>query len=364
MRTREVTMASTLIWNWIRYALPAMAATAVALACALPSSVRAQDQRPPTRSDSPARKWDATAPGRIEPRTPDVRVVAGVAGRIAEVRVKTNDKVFAGQLLVRLDDEEALARLAGAEAQVAARERVADDQRRKGPADRRRAEDDVADAARAVAQAWDGLDIISTPRDTMPTAVEDAALSSARSALARAQDQLRQKQEALRRVKDDAGLPTREESELSAARADLMLAQVALQKTRIRAPIAGNVLQLRARVGEMAIPSPDQWLVLLGDLSGLSVRAELDEHDFAKVRVGQRVVVRAYAFPDREFEGRVRSIARYVGPGRLSSQGQRNKLTDIDVADVMVDLTDPGPLAVGMQADVYFSSDGESPTTR
>ena len=52
------------------------------------------------------------------------------------------------------------------------------------------------------------------------------------------------------------------------------------------------------------------------------------------------------------------------GPGALSSQGQRNKLTDVDVADVMVDLTDPGPLAVGMQADVYFSSDGEPPTTR
>ena len=301
-------------------------------------------------------KWDAIAPGRIEPRTQEVKVVASVAGRIAEVRVRPNDKVAAGDLLVRLDDDEARARVAAAEAQVAARQRIRDDQKKKGPAALIRAEDDVADAATALAQAWERLDVISAPRDVTRSAVEDAAVGGARSALLRAQDQLRQRQDVLRKTKDDSGLPTREEAELAAARAELALAQVALQKTRIRAPIAGSVLQVRARVGEMAIPAPDQWLMLLGDISGLAVRTELDQHDFAKVRVGQRVVVRAYAFPDREFEGSVRSIARYVGPGRLNGQSQRNKLTDVDVAEVVVDLNDPGPLAVGMQADAYFSA--------
>src|SRR5262245_32392668 len=138
----------------MRVLLSAVLVVLVAAVCSVPSLVRAQD-RSPARSDPAARKWDATAPGRIEPRTPDVRVVAGAAGRITDVRVKTNDKVFPGQLLIRLDDEEALARVAAAEAQVAARERVADDQRRKGPADLRRAEDEVADAARAVARAWE-----------------------------------------------------------------------------------------------------------------------------------------------------------------------------------------------------------------
>lgn len=310
-------------------------------------------------------KWDAIAPGRIEPRTQEVKVVASVAGRIAEVRVRPNDKVAAGDLLVRLDEDEARARVAAAEAQVAARQRIRDDQKKKGPAALIRAEDDVADAAMALAQAWERLDVISAPRDVTRSAVEDAAVGGARSALLRAQDQLRQRQDVLRKTKDDSGLPTREEAELAAARAELALAQVALQKTRIRAPIAGSVLQVRARVGEMAIPLPDQWLVLLGDVSGLAVRAELDQHGKAKVRVGQRVVVRAYAFPDREFEGSVRSIARYIGPGRLSGQGQRNKLTDVDVAEVVVDLNDPGPLAVGMQADAYFSAGSpEQPAMR
>ena len=64
-------------------------------------------------------------------------------------------------------------------------------------------------------------------------------------------------------------------------------------------------------------------------------------------------------------EGTVRSIARYVGPGRLNGQGQRNKLTDVDVSEVLVDINDPGPLAVGMQADAYFAAGSpEQPAMR
>jgi HlyD family secretion protein len=338
------------------FACALIAALGLAITCA--ASVNAQTTRAAERADASARKWDATAPGRIEPRTQAVRLGAGTAGRIAEVRVNANDKAFAGELLVRLDDEEALARVAAAEARVAGAERARDEQRRKGPADLRRAEDEMADAVNALGLAWSRLDAVSVPHEGAAPAVEDAVLGRARSALARAQDDLRQKQDALRKAKEDAGLPSKEEADVSAARADLMLAQAELQKTRIRSPIDGTALQVRARAGEMVVPSPEQWLVLLGDVSGLAVRAELDEHDFAKVRVGQRAVVRAYAFPDREFEGRVRSIAHYVGPGRLGGQGpQRNKMSDVDVAEVIVDIADPGPLAVGMQADVYFSAD-------
>ncbi|MGB7831505.1 MAG: biotin/lipoyl-binding protein, partial [Xanthobacteraceae bacterium] len=248
----------------IRRALRSVTPVAAVLGLLSAANAPAHGQRasgPPGQA-----KWDATAPGRVEPRSQEVKVVTGVAGRIAEVRVRPNDKVSAGDLLVRLDDDEARARVAAAEAQVAARQRIRDDQKKKGPAALIRAEDDVADAATALAQAWERLDVISAPRDVARSAVEDAAVGGARSALLRAQDQLRQRQDVLRKTKDDSGLPTREESELAAARAELALAQVALQKTRIRAPIAGSVLQVRARVGEMAIPLPDQWLVLLGDV--------------------------------------------------------------------------------------------------
>ena len=44
--------------------------------------------------------------------------------------------------------------------------------------------------------------------------------------------------------------------------------------------------------------------------SAMKVRAEVEERDVAKIHVGQRVVVRADAYPDQDFEGRVGSIAQ------------------------------------------------------
>jgi HlyD family secretion protein len=39
------------------------------------------------------------------------------------------------------------------------------------------------------------------------------------------------------------------------------------------------------------------------------------------------------------------------------TSAEQRKLSDIDVAEVTVELTDPGPLVVGMQVDAYFSSE-------
>ncbi|MFZ0838520.1 MAG: biotin/lipoyl-binding protein, partial [Xanthobacteraceae bacterium] len=98
--------------------LACVVAAALGFAIASAAGVCAQTARAADKGDTSTRKWDATAPGRIEPRTQEVRLGASTAGRIAEVRVKTNDKVFSGELLVRLDDEGALARVAAAEARV------------------------------------------------------------------------------------------------------------------------------------------------------------------------------------------------------------------------------------------------------
>lgn len=321
----------------------------------LPPSLYAQEQSPAPRANTLQQKhWDATAPGRVEPASQAIRIAAPVAGRIAEVLVKTNDKVFAGELLVRLDDNEAKARLIGAEAQVALHQRARNDERRKSSDERRRVEDAVVEAERSVAQAQSIVDKTAAARHT---AAGDDELDAARSTLSRAQARLREQRERIATLNaEGSALPTRAEGELAVARADWAVAEAGLEKTQIRAPIAGTVLQVQAKVGEMAVPSAEHSLVLLGDVTALRVRAELDERDFVKVRVGQRVLVRAHAFRDREFEGRVSSIAQYVEAARMTSAEQR-KMSDVDVAEVVVDLTDPGPLVIGMQVDAYFSSD-------
>jgi HlyD family secretion protein len=315
----------------------------------------AQEPSPSIRSNgAPQKHWDATAPGRVEPASQAIRIAAPIVGRIAEVLVKANDQVFAGELLVRLDDDEARARLAGAEAQVALHERARNDERRKGSEERRREDDALAEAERSVVQTQAALDKAAAAKGS---AARGDELEAARATLSRAQVHFREQRDRLAAINAQGWpLPTRVEGELSVARADLTVAEAALEKTRIRAPLAGTVLQVQAKVGEMVLPSSEHPLVLLGDVSTLRVRAELDERDFVKVRVGQHVLVRAHAFRDREFQGRVSSIAQYVETGRMTSAEQR-KLSDIDVAEVIVELTDPGPLVVGMQVDAYFSSE-------
>jgi HlyD family secretion protein len=85
------------------------------------------------------------------------------------------------------------------------------------------------------------------------------------------------------------------------------------------------VLQVNAKVGELASPSAPQVLALLGDLTGLRVRAEVDERDVGKIKLGGRAVVRADAFRGREFSGKVVSIAPLVQPARINSPAERQK---------------------------------------
>ena len=70
-----------------------------------------------------------------------------MVGVVHKVLVKTNDKVFAGEPLIQLADDELRARLAAAETQVALRERARDEKSATGSArTRRKALDAVADA--------------------------------------------------------------------------------------------------------------------------------------------------------------------------------------------------------------------------
>ena len=96
--------------------------------------------------------------------------------------------------------------------------------------------------------------------------------------------------------------------------------------------------------------------MVLGDVSTLRVRAEIDERDYGEIKVGQRVVVRSPAFRGRDVAGTVSSVAPIIEPGRIGARGQRSP-TDVNVAEVVIDLAEPGPLAVGMKVDVYFSRD-------
>lgn len=352
---------------------------AIAVALALAVLAARTGERESARAARPEaageKRWQAVAPGRVEPVSGTIKIAAPVMGVVAQVMVNVNDKVFAGEPLIRLVDSEARARLAAAEAQVAFRVRARNEEsapaqrpslrrRAEAPAAdsekaaaRRRAEDAVADADKAAAQAQADLD--KAALDRRAGKASEATAEAAHAALTRAQDTARQRKAELRRIEADPGtpLPTFADGQVNVARAEAAAAAAALDQLTIRAPISGTVLQVNAKPGELAAPSNAQPLLVIGDISALRVRAELDERDLGDIKVGQPALIRSDAFRGREVAGKVSFIAPIVGQSRINGRGQRN-MTDVDVVEVLVDVAQPDPLAVGMKVDVYFQPEG------
>jgi cobalt-zinc-cadmium efflux system membrane fusion protein len=102
------------------------------------------------------------------------------------------------------------------------------------------------------------------------------------------------------------------------------------------APLAGVILEAKARVGEAVAPA--DTLFMVGDLSELWLMVEVYERDLAKVRPGDPVRVTTLAAPGRIFEGRVDHVMETMNPLRRA-------------ADVRVVLpNDDGALRPGMSA--------------
>jgi len=313
----------------------------------------------------PAAQWAASATGRVEPKDGEVRIASEVAGRIVEVLASTNDQVKTGDLLLRLDDDDYYTKINAAASEAGVRERERTEEAVTGLAlERRNAEDAVAKAHRDLLQAHEAFDAAYRAEKTgTGTGKGNDTVEKARADIAAKKDALKiaEAKRADVAAKPGMPLPMRLESSLALARSDLRSAELALERTRVRAPADGTVLNVTARVGETAVPSPDSTVVVFGDMSSLRLRAEVEERDAAKVHVGQRVVVKADAFPDKAFEGTVRSISQSLGAPRIATRGPRRP-NDVEVVEVMVSLDGHPPLFTGMRVDTFFKLDNQAAT--
>lgn len=327
--------------------------SAVATSASSPAAVAAT---PPVALKS---VWAVSAPGRVEPKGGEIKLSPQSGGRITEVMVGINQKVIAGDLLVKLEDTEVETRLAAADAEASVRRRDRDQENVTGVARDRRIAEDAAFAAqrlhslnRAELDRW-----LYARKSGLAT---DADVSKARETVTKAREAMEAARTALRRVLSDTQIAqTRLEAALAAARAELSMVDAASERLHLRAPQDGTVLQLAATVGESVAPSPENVLVVLGDVTALRVKAEIEEREIGKVRVGQAAVVRSDAFPGRDFEGRVTSFAQSLAPSRLGQKGPR-KLVDVDVLEVTIDLAPQNALLPGMRVDVFLKPDANA----
>ena len=298
--------------------------------------------------------WVASAPGRVEPKGGEVKIGPAIIGRVAEVYIDLNDEVERGQLLFKIDDAEARARLAAAETEADVREKIRDDQslssKRK---DVRDAEDEVYRAERSVTGARIELDYALQARKEGKVSsrrVEDAKrrLDQAKERVDKGRVKVARSQ-----AKSDLPAPSRSEAAVSEARAQVAIAEALLDKTRVRAPRKGRILLLRAKNGEMVAPSPTAPLIIIGDMSKMQVQAEVDEADVSKIELEQDAYVTSVSFPEREFKGKVIEIAPSLASPLIGQRGPRRP-TDVEVMEVTIELEGETPLMPGMRADAFF----------
>jgi len=305
----------------------------------------------PARAGSQPETIDA--PGRIEPGSGEFHLGAAILGQVAEIPVKVNDVVEESELLIRLDDEEARARLASAEAHEGLSRRERDAQRpTAGREDVTKEEDEVYTAERELIGARFELDAALAAEHKGE--LSNQQLAAARKRLADAQERVERERLAYAQAQAKSNLPTPNqfESALTAARAEVALAGTLLDKTRIRAPIGGTVFEVDTRRGE--IVTPEEPLVVMGDMSVVRVKAEIDDGDVAKIGIGQKAVVRSINSPNVNFEGTVTSLAPSLGPPRIIPRGPLRP-SDIEVREITIEIKDPErQLKPGMRVDALF----------
>jgi RND family efflux transporter MFP subunit len=203
-----------------------------------------------------------TANGYVVART-KASVSAEVMGRLEYLGVTEGTRVRRGEIIARIESGDYVARVAAARAEVASTDAQLAQARR-----------DLERAKTLAAQQ----------------VISDAELEDRRTAL----DVL--------------------DARLRAARAQLELAAVSLENTRVRAPFDGTVLRKDAEQGEIVAPSSAGGgltrtaIVTMADLGTLEVEVDVNEAYIARIRNGQPGRITLDAYPDTSFAGRVRQV--------------------------------------------------------
>ena len=290
-----------------------------------------------------------------------INVNSKVTGRVAWVGVEKGDKVKAGQVLVRLEDEEFRAQYEQAQGAVqTARAYLEELHNGSRPQEIQQAQHNL-DEARATA-ANDKITLDRTRELTNQGVLSRQALDDASAKYDADQQRVNSLQQAFALAK----LGPRQE-EIDRARGSLLqaegqtaFAKSQLDATLIRAPVSGTILERKAEKGELitstfasgAEGGPQGSVVALADLNDLQVELDIAQDDFAKLHPRQKAIVTVDAFPDLKYNGVIAEI---------SPEANRQKAT----VQVKVQILNPDEhLRPDMNSTVKFLAETDKSTVQ
>ena len=228
------------------------------------------------RADKAGRPALLNASGYVTPRQ-RATIAAKITARVNEILVDEGMPVEPGQVMARLDDSDARARLASSVAERDATAATLGDLRVN-----------LANAERELARMEElsrrGL-VAEQSRDQARTAVDSLG---ARIALAREQ--------------------------VGAADARVRVARQDLDNCTVRAPFGGIVVSKDAQRGEMVSPVSAgggftrTGIATIVDMGSLEIEVDVNESYIARVKSGQPVTAVLDAYPDWQIPAKVRTV--------------------------------------------------------
>jgi len=242
----------------------------------------------------------------LEARTENIAVGTPVAGIVSKILVKWGERVKAGDPLFGIDDRDLQARLGSATARAKEAEAVLE-------------------------KARHSLERLEKLEGTGSVSLRD-----------------------LQNARDDAAI---DKAAIEVAQAQVGEIKTEIERRTIRAPIAGRILRINVRVGELAPADGTAGaLMLLGDDERLHVRVEVDENDAWRVRQGAKAMAFLRGNPALAIPVQFERIEPYVLPKSVLT-GSGTERTDVRVLQVIYgfDRAD-WPVYVGQEMDVFIEA--------
>ncbi len=319
-----------------------------------------------------ARYYEATDDAYVAANV--VVVTPQVGGTVVAVKVRNTDRVTRGQLLVELDAADTHIALEAAEAELA---RAVRDVRTLYADNATLAADIVvrqAELARAKAEAAKATDDLETRAALVASGAvgkeelkhAEAALATAQAATGAAQAAIRAAEERLasHRARTD-GITLERHPDVQRAAARVRERYLAWARTRILAPIDGDVARRAVQVGQRVQPGSN--LLSVVPLSQVWVDANFKELQLRKMRIGQPVRLSADLYGDKvEYRGTLVGFGAGTGSAFALLPAQNasgNWIKIVQRVPVRIDLEPEdlaqNPLLVGlsMQVEVDIHDD-------
>lgn len=272
-------------------------------------------------AEAPESPYAAVANGKADVEGGIIQIAARRGGVVREVLVQEGDRVVAGQILARQEDDEARLAYSRAAAEVA------------------QAESQLAAIRVELSTARRELERLSALVDSNFVAAQ--RIDQARDAVAAAEARMQS-----------------QNASIQTARARLAEAAYNLELTVIRAPMSGRIVRRYANPGSGASTLNVSTMFDLEPDAPRIVRAEIVEADIPNITVGQQVEISPEGDTSKVYVGRVLRRAAVFGARKLASDDPSQR-SDERVVEVVV-AYDDAPLLIGQRVLVKFMKPGQT----